>query len=169
MSKPQLGDYGVFYETYVKLVDTYTVNQAVTTYAHPLCFFFVNLPEEKADYCYAEGKWSLKDLLQHMIDTERVMCYRMMRIARKDSTPLAGFDENLYAMNACAGNRSFVSLKEEFKALRKSTDLLLQSLTEEQLNNEGTASGHKITANALAYIIFGHLMHHKNIVEERYL
>ena len=169
MAKPQSGDYGKFYENYVNKVEVDSLKEAITKYAHPLTYFFTNLPEEKGDFKYAPEKWSLKDLLQHMIDTERIMSYRMLRIARNDLTALPGFEENEYAENAGASQRSFVSLKEELIALRKSTDLMIQSFTEEQLNNSGTASNQRVTANAIGYIIFGHLMHHKQVVEERYL
>jgi hypothetical protein len=108
-------------------------------------------------------------MLQHIIDTERIMQYRLLRIARNDTTPLPGFDENFYAKNANASSRTFISLKEELKALRKSTDLLILSLSDDQFANEGMTSNQKITANAIAYILFGHLMHHKKIIEERYL
>ncbi|MEI6265101.1 MAG: DinB family protein [Sphingobacteriia bacterium] len=169
MAKPIQGEYGAFYEGYISKVDSSNLHEAVNTYSHPLSYFYVNLPEEKADYRYAPEKWTLNDLLQHVIDTERIMQYRLLRIARNDSTALPGFEENDYAISANASLRSFVSLKEEFIALRKSTDLLIQSLNEEQLNNIGKASGNNITANAVGYIIFGHMMHHKKIIEERYL
>ncbi len=169
MPKPQSGEYPAFFEGYINQVDQSDIQEAVKQLAHPLTYFFLNLPDEKGDYAYTEGKWTLKDLLQHVIDTERIMQYRLLRIARNDQTPLPGFDENKYAENAMANRRSFVALKEEFKALRKSTDLLIGSLTEEQLLNSGIASDKKVTANALAYIVFGHLLHHKKIIEERYL
>ncbi|HJV18836.1 MAG TPA: DinB family protein [Sediminibacterium sp.] len=169
MARPQPGDYGHYYENYVKRVDADNLQQAVEKYAQPLISFYSKLPQEKADYRYEAGKWSLKDLLQHVIDTERIMSYRILRIARNDSTPLPGFEENDYAVSANAAARSFDSLKEEFIALRKSTDLLLQSFAEEQLNNAGTASGYRATANGIGYIIFGHMLHHKQVIEERYL
>lgn len=107
-------------------------------------------------------------MLQHVIDAERVFSYRAMRISRNDSTPLPGFDENEYAKYSGASARSLSSLKEELAAVRNATDLLLQSFTEEQLAIKGTASNQPVTVNALAYIIYGHLIHHKNILEERY-
>jgi uncharacterized damage-inducible protein DinB len=168
MAQPNKEDYGAFYEGYVSKVVAKNLHEAVNIYSQPLTSFFINLPDEKADYSYASNKWSLKDLLQHIIDTERIMSYRVLRIARNDQTPLPGFEENDYSVNAKAGNRTFDSLKNELQALRKSTDLLITSLTEEQLNNEGTASGQRATANAIGYIIFGHLLHHKKIIEERY-
>lgn len=169
MAKPIQGDYGSFYEGYISKVDVNSLQEAVTSYSHPLSYFYVNLPEEKADYQYAPKKWTLKDLIQHVIDTERIMQYRLLRIGRNDNTPLPGFEENDYAIAANATKRSFVSLKEEFIALRRSTDLLIQSFNEEQLSNIGKASGNSITANAIGYIIFGHLLHHKKMIEERYL
>ncbi len=169
MSLPNKEDYGAFYEGYISKVNAKNLHEAVTNYSKKLVSFFVNLPEEKADFSYAPNKWSLKDLFQHMIDTERIMGYRLLRIARNDQTPLPGFEENNYAVNAKAGNRTFDSLKIEFQALRQTTDLLIESLTEEQLSNAGTASGQRATANAIGYIIFGHLLHHKKIIEELYL
>jgi uncharacterized damage-inducible protein DinB len=169
MAKPIKGEYGAFYEGYVSKVDADNLKEAVIKYSIPLLEFYLNLPEEKANYQYAPDKWSLKDLLQHVIDTERIMQYRLLRIARHDKTPLPGFEENDYAISANAKARSFTALKEELAALRKSTDLLIQSLSEEQLCNIGIASGSNVTANAIGYIIFGHMMHHKIIIEERYL
>ena len=169
MSKPNKGDYGSFYEGYVSKVDTNNLQDAIVTYSSLLLDFYTKLPEEKANYQYSPEKWSLKDLLQHIIDTERIMSYRLLRIARNDKTPLPGFEENDYASAANAKERSFNSLKEEFAALRKSTDLFIQSLNDIQLSNIGIASGTNITANAIGYIIFGHLLHHKKIIEERYL
>jgi uncharacterized damage-inducible protein DinB len=169
MSRPKPGDFPTYFEGYIGKVQTDSAEKLHTVYSEQLASFYTNLPDAKADYAYAADKWTLKDLLQHVIDTERIMSYRLLRIARKDETPLASFDENSYAANARASNRSFTALKEEFLAVRKSTDLLLQSLEQEQFENAGTASGNKMTANALAYIIFGHMLHHKTIIEERYL
>jgi hypothetical protein len=92
----------------------------------------------------------------------------MMRFARKDKTPLPSFDENSFAENALANERSFDSLKEEFLALRRSTDMFIRSLNDEQLSSAGIASNLHVTANAIGYIIYGHLLHHKIIIEEKY-
>lgn len=169
MPKPLSGDYPAYFEGYINQVEVTDIQDAVKLLSHPLTYFFLNLPDEKGDYAYAEGKWTIKDLIQHIIDTERIMQYRLLRVARNDSTPLPGFDENLYAQAAQANERTFIALKEEFKALRKSTDLLVSSLTENQLMNSGIASDKKVTTNAIAFILFGHLLHHKKIIEERYL
>lgn len=169
MSKPIAGDFPPYFERYISKVDAEDHLEVLSKYGERLELFYKDLPETKADFAYAPDKWTLKDLLQHVVDTERIMSYRLLRIARKDETPLASFDENTYASNARAGERSFDSIKEEFLAVRRSTDFLIQSLQADQLASAGVASGNRTTANALVYIIFGHMIHHKTIVEERYL
>ena len=131
--------------------------------------FVTHLPEAKADYAYAENKWIVKDVIQHLIDAERVFAYRAMRFARKDQTNLSGFDENSYAVNANANARTLASLKEEFIAVRTSTDALIASFTEDQLQQKGMGNNNSITVNAVCFIIFGHIIHHQQILEERYL
>jgi uncharacterized damage-inducible protein DinB len=169
MPRPQACDFPEYYARYISRVDTDSIAEAVRKYAADLENFYTTLPDSKADYAYAAGKWTLKEVLQHVIDTERIMTYRMLRIARNDQTPLPSFDENSYTENARANERSFEELKEELKAVRRSSDLLIKSLSEEQLSSTGTASNLPVTANAVGYIVFGHLLHHKAIIEERYL
>lgn len=169
MSRPKAEDAAVFYHNYIAYNRGESLQELMQNHATEIKDFYNNLPQAKADYAYAEGKWTLKDLVQHVTDAERVFCYRALRISRKDTTALPGFDENSYAVNANAGSRDFDSLKQEFTAVRFATDLLLKTLTEDQLQQSGTASNHYITVNALAFIIYGHLLHHKKIIEERYL
>ncbi len=168
MPRPQISDFPEFYGKYIARVDVDNLADAISTYGPLVEAFYTGLPEEKAEYRYAAGKWTLKEVLQHVIDTERIMSYRLLRISRKDKTPLPSFDENSFSDNSQAGNRSFASLKEEFLALRKSTDLLVQSLHDDQLTEQGTASNLPVTAKAVGYIIYGHMLHHKAVVEERY-
>ncbi len=118
---------------------------------------------------YAPGKWSIRDIVQHMADTERVMSYRALRIARSDPTPLPGFDENAYAPAAGAGARSMESLLAEFETVRASTVALLDGFPSEAWERRGTASGTPVTVRALAWIIAGHERHHVAIIRERYL
>ncbi len=169
MSRPQASDFPAYFARYISKVDADTIHEAINKYATSLTGFYTTLPEEKAGYAYAPGKWTLKEVLQHIIDAERIFSYRILRIARKDKTPLPSFDENSYAENSLANERSFASIKEEFLAVRKATDLLLASLNEEQLAQQGISSGLPVTANAIAYIIFGHMLHHREVLEERYL
>jgi uncharacterized damage-inducible protein DinB len=169
MPRPQPTDYAAYYNTYVSKVEGESVNEIINKYAEPLQQFYLNLPEEKADHAYAEGKWTVKELLLHIIDAERIFSYRALRIARKDQTPLPGFDENSYTPASKASNRSLQSLKDEFLAVRKSTDILLSTFDEEQLSQKGIASEQPVTVNAIAFIVYGHMIHHKQILEGRYL
>jgi uncharacterized damage-inducible protein DinB len=169
MARPQPNDYAAYYETYVGKVKGDSVKDIISTYSEPMMQFYTSLPESKADYAYAEDKWTLKELLLHIIDAERIFSYRALRIARKDETPLPGFDESAYAPVSKAAERSLQSLKDEFAAVRKATDILLSTFDEEQLSQKGTASNNPVTANAIAFIVFGHMLHHKQIIEERYL
>ncbi|MEJ7830944.1 MAG: DinB family protein [Segetibacter sp.] len=168
MPKPIPGTYPAYMEKYVMLVEADSVRETINKYAQSLMVFFENIPEEKAGYRYAEGKWSVKEMLQHIIDTERIFGYRALSIARKDTTPLPGFDENTYANASKADERSLAGLIEELKAVRTSTDLLLKSFTEDDLQQTGITNGHPNTVNAIGFIIFGHILHHKKILEERY-
>ena len=129
----------------------------------------LSLPDEKLNYRYAENKWTIKELLQHIIDAERVFSYRALTFARKDSTPLPGFDENNWAANAQTTSRKWNDLVKEFRALRKSTESLFEAFDENQLLSKGTASEKEINTLALGYICSGHVAHHINIIKERYL
>jgi uncharacterized damage-inducible protein DinB len=169
MARPQPNDYAAYYETYVGKVKGENVQEIISSYSDAMLDFYSSLPEEKADHRYAEGKWSVKELLLHIIDAERVFSYRALRIARKDKTPLPGFDENSYTSASKASERTLQSLKDEFAVVRKATDILLSTFDEEQLSQSGTASDQPVTTNAIAFIIYGHMLHHKQVLQERYL
>ncbi len=158
-----------YFFRYINLVKADSVEEAVAHHSQALKEFYNAIPESKADYSYAEGKWTVKEALQHLIDAERVFTYRALRFARKDTTALHSFDENGFAKNSFANERTLTSLKEEFNTLRASTDIMLQALNEEQLNTPGTANNKPQTVNAIGFIIFGHLLHHQIILCERYL
>lgn len=128
-----------------------------------------NLSSEQAEFAYAEGKWTLKELLQHLIDAERIFAYRALRFARKDKTELPGWDEELYAQHYFSKERTLQSLVEEFEAVRKSTHLFFENLNPEQLSETGVANGNEISVETLGKLIIGHNIHHLNIIEERYL
>lgn len=169
MQRPQANEYAVFYANYVALATGNNIAEVMANHSENIINFYTNLPVSKADYAYATGKWTIKDLLQHLIDAERVFVYRATRFARKDNQNLLGFEEDDYAANANASKRTLQGLKDELAALRMSTNLFIQNLDGEQLQQTGTANNHLVSVNALAFIIFGHLLHHKNIIEERYL
>lgn len=131
--------------------------------------FFNSIPEEKRLYKYAEGKWTIKEVLQHIIDSERVFSFRAIVFSRKDPNTFPSFDENNYSNYSNANNRNWHDLMDEFVAVRKSTESLFNSFSEEQLNEIGKASNYEMSVRALGYLIAGHLAHHINIVKERYL
>jgi uncharacterized damage-inducible protein DinB len=131
--------------------------------------FFKNIPEEKWNYRYAEGKWSIKEMVQHLIDTERVFQYRALCFARKDKTNLPSFDENLFASNADAERRTKDNLLREFEVTLQSGLLLFQSFTEEQLEASGVANGKSVYVRGMGFIMLGHVMHHIGVLKERYL
>jgi len=130
---------------------------------------FVNNLIEKADYAYAPGKWTIKEMVGHIIDTERILTYRLLCIARGEKASLPGFEEDDYVANAHFKDRSLFSLSEEFTLTRKSNLFLINSLNEEELDRMGNANGKEISVRSLVYILAGHIMHHINVVKERYL
>jgi uncharacterized damage-inducible protein DinB len=167
---PQLqATYPAYFEKYVSLVDAETVKDAIEKYSASINNFFTNIPQNKVDYKYAEDKWSIKELLQHVIDAERIFSYRALCIARHDKTSLPGFDENTYATASNASKRDWQDLLKEFKAVRTSSDLLFESFDESQLEQVGVSNGQPTSVNAIVFITFGHLLHHQQILEERYL
>lgn len=130
---------------------------------------YSNLTEEQSNFTYAEGKWTLKGLLLHLSDTERVFQYRILAFARGEKNNLPGFDENEYADQSFASERTLESLLDEYKLVRKSSQILLETLQPSALQNIGTANGHEITVETIGKLIVGHNYHHLNIIEERYL
>ena len=168
MARPASNEYAAYYQNYVELAQGENINDVVNKYVYELQEFYNSLPVEKENYAYAEGKWTVKQVLQHVADAERVFIYRALRISRNDKTPMAPFDEDEYVKNGFAETRSLSSLKQEFNAVRAATDMFLLSLNETQVQRTGTASGHTISVNALGFIIYGHLLHHKNVLKERY-
>jgi uncharacterized damage-inducible protein DinB len=128
-----------------------------------------NLPEEKHSFSYAAGKWTLKELIQHIIDTERIFCYRALCFARNDKTALPGFDQDIFVDYGNANQLNYFDLLDEMATLRKSSIQLFQSFSEEALLRIGVASENEMSVRALGYLFSGHQMHHLNIVKERYL
>ena len=163
-------EYAPFYANYLNQVskDT-TIIEELELSLEQLIQFVPSIPLDKIEYRYAEGKWTIKDILQHLIDTERIFAYRALRITRKDQTPLPGFEENDYADNAFANQRELNDLIDEFKVVRQSTIHLFRTFTDEQLAFLGTASDKLISVRAIGYIISGHQKHHINVFKERYL
>jgi len=129
----------------------------------------LSLPEEKLHYRYAKDKWTIKEILVHIIDDERIYAYRALRFARNDKTELPGFEQNDYALNSGANDRSVQNILEEYEAVRHATIALFNGLPEDSFLRMGTANKNKVTVRALAYHIAGHELHHINIIKKKYL
>ena len=168
MPRPSATEYGSFYQTYINYTSGKDYSILVQQYHERITESWSVIPAEKANYAYAEDKWTIKQMFQHVIDTERIFAYRALSIARKEPAALLGFDENEYAKNGNAANRQWKDMLTEWRVVRQSTNLLFSSFTEEQMKSLGTASGHPISVNALGFIIFGHALHHLHILKERY-
>lgn len=162
-------EYAGHFGTYIKEAGEGDLIEELEISLHEFIRFVQNIPMDKFDYRYAPGKWTIKDIIQHIMDSERIFAYRALRFSRNDQTPLPSFEENDYADNTNSNGRSIQELLTELSALRHSNLLFYKSLAEEQLKLIGTASGNKISVRALGFVIIGHQRHHQKVFEERYL
>lgn len=162
-------EYAPFYQPYITAIDNVILMEELEISVHRLVKFVQDIPMDKFDYRYAEGKWTIKDILQHLIDAERIFCYRALRFARLDATPLPGFEENDYALNANGSGRTIKDLLSELLTVRESTLSLFKNFSDEILMRKGIASGNEMTVRAIGFIIIGHQNHHQRIFQERYL
>ena len=162
-------EYSIFNATYINALENVELIEELEISLHDFIKFVQNIPMDKFDYRYAEGKWTIKDIIQHIVDAERIFCYRALRISRNDKTPLPGFEENSYVENTDANKRSIQDLLSEFSAVRQSNLFLFKSFTNEQLTRMGTSSENPISVRAIGFIILGHQKHHQKVFMERYL
>lgn len=167
MNRPQAQEYPEWGLQYISQVDG-DVLEILETQATSFGNF-VNSLTEKADYAYAQGKWTIKELVGHMVDTERILVYRLLCFARDEKAELPGFDEDAYVASAHFKNLSLFNMSEEFALLRRANLFLIKSLTEAELDKKGTASGKQISVRALVYVLAGHVIHHFKIIKERYI
>ncbi len=168
MARPSATEYGSFHQTYINYTSGKDYSILVQQYQDRIVESWNAIPTEKINFAYAPDKWTIKQMLQHVIDTERIFAYRALAIARKEPAALLSFDENEYAKNATAAHRNWKEMIAEWKTVRQSTNILFASFTEEDLKQKGTASGLPISVNALGFIIFGHALHHLHVLKERY-
>lgn len=169
LKRPAEDEYGGHFGKYIQLVPEGNIVDVIAGQEKETSGLLDSLSEEQGHLRYAEGKWSLKEVIGHITDTERVMSYRLLRIARGDATPLPGFDQDLFMNHSPFGSWSLAQLAEDYRAVRNATLMLLRGLSEEAWSRRGTASGVELTVRALAYIIAGHERHHLGIVREKYL
>jgi uncharacterized damage-inducible protein DinB len=170
ISKPYFTEFAMYYETYINLIDdTTSILDQLKASAKEITALFKSTDESRLRQPYAEGKWTMKDILMHLMDAERVFVYRAMRFARLDKTPLPFFDENEFAKNADANNINTTKLLKEFNACRNLTIAFFNNLTISQMKVTGIASNFTMSVRACAWIILGHELHHRKIIGERYL
>jgi len=159
----------VFYHKYLQKVDAATVQQALETQQNELNVFLASIPDEKWMHKYAADKWTIKELVQHITDAERIFCYRALCFSRGEKGSLPGFEENDYVVASNANARTKENILQELKTVQAATLSLFNSFTEEQLNAEGIANGNPIYVKAIGFIVAGHARHHMEILKERYL
>lgn len=169
VERPGAGEHAPYYSKYIDLVPEGDVVEHLDRQAQEAASLLRGVPIHLHDHRYAEGKWSVKEVIGHLADAERIFSYRALRISRGDATPLASFDENAYVPGGEFGLREYESLVEELLNVRRATLSHLRSLTPEQARRRGVASGQEVTVRALAYIMAGHVIHHLGILRERYL
>lgn len=166
--KPETNEYATFYETYVSLVPDVDVVAALEAQRLQMAQLLAGRSERDGNFRYAPEKWSVKEVIGHLADSERVFAYRALRIARADNTPLSGFEQDDYVREAGSGSRELRDLAEEFAVVRAATVSLYRSLSEEAWKRRGSANKNEVTVRALAFITAGHELHHRSILEQRY-
>lgn len=165
-----ISEYDTFYAGYLSKLDGQTnLFEAFSSHKQETLHFFENISDEKLLFAYAKDKWTIKEVFQHLIDSERIFMMRCFRIARRDVTPLPGFDQNIYIAPSRANEKSLGHLLEEFKATRQNSIVMLDSFTQEDLNCIGVANNGPLSARAAAFINLGHYLWHQDIINERYL
>ena len=168
MKRSDIDPMPAFFDRYINLVEDVDLLEALEIHTPEALFSETDSLEALKDSIYAPGKWTIKDIIQHCIDTERIMSYRAMRFARNDQTPLPGFEENEYAQNTLASERTLDDLLDEFEIVRAATLAQFQNFNELMLQRAGKASASVISAGALGFVIVGHAVHHMNVIRERY-
>ncbi len=167
--RPLKGTYPTYYENYIPLVKQEDVVVAFTQNWQELKDFISAIPKEKENFAYAEGKWTIKQVIIHLVDTERIFTYRALRFARKDPQQPLPYEENHYAETAEVANRTLADIMEEFENVRKASISLFKSFSETTLLNSGTTSVGPATALAIGFATVGHAIHHTNVIKDRYL
>lgn len=167
--RPNENDYAPYYKGYIKKINGDDILKILLDQTKECQNILNSFPEHKGDYSYAEGKWTVKQVIGHVMDTERVFTYRALCIARGETQPLQGFEQDDYVKSGKFESRNLFDLIYELRLLRESNLLLFKSFDEDMLNRRGTASGYEVTVNALLFMIAGHMQHHLDIIRERYL
>lgn len=169
ITRPGADEYAPYYERYISRVPTGDLRGTLRAQLGTTLALLRGIGESKGDHRYGPNKWTIKEMIGHVIDTERIMAYRALRIGRGDTTPLPGFEQDPFVEHGNFGQRTLANLGEELEVVRRSTLILYQHLGEDALGRRGTASGHAVTPRALAWIIAGHELHHVEVLKTKYL
>jgi uncharacterized damage-inducible protein DinB len=167
-TRPGPGEYAPYYETYISKVKGSDIVSILESQRLQMAHLFAARSERDGNFRYAPDKWTVKEVLGHVNDAERIFAYRALRIARGDQTPLAAFEQNDYVRNGNFAERTLVDLAEEFELVRAASIALFRSLQKEDWQRRGVASKNEVSVRALAFIVAGHELHHREILEERY-
>ena len=167
--RPVKGDYGEYYQPYIDLVKGDDIFRILVEQNLESQNVLNSFSENKGNYRYAEGKWTVKEVIGHLMDVERVFAYRALCIARGETKPLPGMDQNIYVENGNFNKRQLIDLNYEYRLLRESSILLYGGLNKSVLQNRGNASGYEVTVLALMFMTAGHEKHHLNVLTERYM
>lgn len=162
-------EYNSYYEHYISVVGDIDLMTSLKEGLTFLTEFISNIPDNKLSYVYAKDKWSIAEILMHLVDSERVFQHRALRFARNDKTPVPGFDQDFYVPSSRANFRNKESILNEFAVVRQSTIALFDSFNDEELTRSGIASDSNMSVRALGFVICGHLKHHANIIQNKYL
>jgi uncharacterized damage-inducible protein DinB len=168
MQRPGNDEYAPYYGKYISLVATDDVLSALETQRVQMAQIFAARSERDGNFRHGPDKWTVKEVLGHVNDTERIFTYRALRIARGDQKPLPGFEQDDYVRTSACNERTLADLTEEFAAIRSASLALFRSFRDEAWSRRGTASNYEVTARALAFMTAGHELHHRRILEERY-
>jgi len=169
MRKPLSAEYSPAYQKYFDLISDGKFMELLRQNGEETIQFFQGLPAHMHDYRYAEGKWTIKEILMHIIDTERVFAYRALAAARGDETPVYRMDEELYARNVDINKRAFADLLSEFKVVRSGSEYLFENLNDEQSQRLSNIVTHPMSVRAIGYFLIAHVQHHVGVIRQRYL
>jgi hypothetical protein len=169
MQRPNEGEYAPYYNTYISKVPDGNIIELLTQQIESVKEVFQSISEEKSLFKYAPEKWTIRQVLGHMNDGERVFPYRALRFSRNDKNALAGFDQNEFVKESNFNNVKLADLLDEFIKTRESNIVMFKNFSEEMWTRRGIASNNEITVRAFPYIMYGHVIHHLNVLKEKYL
>lgn len=168
VSRPEPGEYAPYYDRYISLIQGTDILTTLDSQRRQMLLLLSGRDEADGDFRYAPGKWTVKEVLGHICDTERIFAYRALRISRGDRTPIEGFDQDPYVQNGPFASRPLAELIEDYIAVRRATLTLFRNLDEQAWLRRGIANTHEVSVRAIAYTTAGHELHHRRILEQKY-